>query len=205
VTMSMAQTVTATFVMSFAFRSTWRQRFGTNQHAHGISCPDLQREFCQRTSVTLSASAAPGSLFTGWSGAELYGNGQLHGHDGMAQSYGHQPEDDNHYGMTVSTPRRIGTTVTFTARVSPTSGSATPTGTVAFSNDRARSASLPVGSHLHHEFSRHSMLWSGRLRWRANFATSSSARAAIAVGGIDDHGLAIYAHTGREDRWASKT
>src|SRR5882762_4588001 len=191
VTMSMAQTVTATFVMSFALSVTMAGNgSGTvTSMPTGISCPGTcSASFASGTSVTLSASAVPGSLFTGWSGGGgCTGTGNCTVTMSMAQSVTgtFNLKTTTTTALTVSTPQaNAGTTVTFTARVSPTSGSATPTGTVAFSNGSALgSASLSSGSATFTTSSLATGTYSVTAAYGgdANFATSSSAAGALTV------------------------
>jgi len=185
ITMSMAQTVTATFVMNFALSVTLAGNgSGTvTSVPTGISCPGTcSASFASGTSVTLSPSAALGSLFAGWSGGGgCTGTGNCTVTMSMVQSVAgtFNLKTTTTTALTVSTPQaNAGTTVTFTAKVSPTSGSATPTGTVAFSNGSAAlgSASLSSGSATFTTSSLATGTYSVTAAYSgdANFATSSS-------------------------------
>jgi hypothetical protein len=101
----------------------------------GISCPGTcSASFAGGTSVTLTASAAAGSTFAGWSGA-CTGTASCMVTMSAAQSVTATFRVATTTALTVSSSQPdVGTNITFTARVSPASGSAVPTGTMTFSN-----------------------------------------------------------------------
>ena len=139
VKMNAAQSVTATFnpVANFALSVTMAGTgSGTVTSAPaGISCPGTcSASFAGGTSVTLTASAAAGSTFTGWTGA-CTGSGSCTVTISAAQSVTATFRVATTAALTVSSSQPdVGTNVTFTVKILPASGSATPTGTVTFSN-----------------------------------------------------------------------
>jgi hypothetical protein len=77
VTMNAAQTVTATFnTQTFPLTVAITGTGGVSSNPEGISCPPTcTAQFASGTSVTLTAAAAPGFTFQGWSGAGCTGTG----------------------------------------------------------------------------------------------------------------------------------
>jgi hypothetical protein len=77
VTMNAAQTVTATFnTQTFPLTVAVTGSGGASSNPEGISCPTTcTAQFASGTSVTLTAAAAPGFAFQGWSGAGCTGTG----------------------------------------------------------------------------------------------------------------------------------
>ncbi len=193
VTMSAAQSVTATFNATVSVPlSVTMAGSGSGTVASvpkGISCPGTcSASFASGTSVTLSASAAAGSLFMGWSGGGCTGTGNCTVTMSMAQSVTgtFNLKTTTTTALTVSTPQaNAGTSVTFTAKVSPASGTATPTGTVTFSNGSAAlgTASLSSGSATFTTSSLATGTYSVTAAYGGdtNFATSSSAAGVLTV------------------------
>jgi len=104
----------------------------------GINCPGTcSANFNTGTSVTLTETPAAGSTFAGWSGA-CSGTGSCSISMTAAESV-----TANFQSKTVTTTTTLtvssaqanaGSSVTFTAKVSPASGNTTPTGSVTFNN-----------------------------------------------------------------------
>jgi len=77
VTMNAVQTVTATFdTQTFPLTAAVTGNGGVSSNPEGISCPPMcTAQFASGTSVVLTAGAAPGFAFQGWSGAGCTGTG----------------------------------------------------------------------------------------------------------------------------------
>jgi hypothetical protein len=76
VTMSSDQAVTATFVRAPVLKVSLAGSGAGNVAASGISCPGVCSDTHQKgTTVALTATAASGSVFTGWSGGGCSGTG----------------------------------------------------------------------------------------------------------------------------------
>jgi hypothetical protein len=190
VTMIAAQSVTATFNAPVTFPlSVTMAGSGSGTVAStptGIRCPGTcSANFAGGTSVTLAETAATGSAFAGWSGA-CTGTGSCTVSMSAAQSVTATFRLTTTTALTVSTSQaNAGTSVTFTARVSPTSGTTTPTGTVTFSNGSTApgSASLASGSATFTTSSLAAGTYSVTAAYGGdpNFASSSSAAVALTV------------------------
>jgi hypothetical protein len=190
VTMIAAQSVTATFNAPVTFPlSVTMAGSGSGTVAStptGIRCPGTcSANFAGGTSVTLAETAATGSTFAGWSGA-CTGTGSCSVSMSAAQSVTASFRLTTTTALTVSTSQaNAGTSVTFTARVSPTSGTTTPTGTVTFSNGSTApgSASLASGSATFTTSSLAAGTYSVTAAYGGdpNFASSSSAAVALTV------------------------
>src|SRR5437588_348756 len=118
----------------------------------GISCPSINcsANFASGTTVTLTATPAAGSTFAGWSGAACPGTGACSLSMTATQLVTATFQVANISTTTklaVSSTQAIaGSAVTFTARVSPTSGSTTPTGSVTFKNGSTILGVVPLSN-----------------------------------------------------------
>src|SRR5205807_2035637 len=104
----------------------------------------------RRTTVTLTATPAAGSTFAGWSGAACPGTGAC-----SLSMTANQLVTATFQVANISTTTKLavsstqaiaGSAVTFTARVSPTSGSTTPTGSVTFKNGSTILGVVPLSN-----------------------------------------------------------
>ena len=152
----------------------------------GISCPSTcSANFASGTAVTLTATPAAGSTFAGWSGA-CSGMGACSISMTAAQSVTGSFQVTTTTALTVSSAQaNAGSSVTFTAKVSPASGSSTPTGTVTFNSGAMALGTAPLSSGIATLTT--SSLATGTYSVTASYggdansASSSSAPAALAV------------------------
>jgi Bacterial Ig-like domain (group 3)/Divergent InlB B-repeat domain len=110
----------------------------TTSSPAGISCPGTcVANFTSGTSVTLNESPAAGSTFAGWTGA-CSGSGacsiSMSAAESVTASFQSKTITTTTTLTVSSAQANAGSGVTFTAKVSPTSGNTAPTGTVTFNN-----------------------------------------------------------------------
>jgi hypothetical protein len=101
----------------------------------GINCPGTcSANFVSGTTVTLTATPAAGSSFAGWSGA-CSGTGTCSVSMTAARNVTGTFSVTTSTKLTASSAQaNAGSSVTFSAKVAPASGTTTPTGTVIFTN-----------------------------------------------------------------------
>src|SRR5246500_1243159 len=133
-----AQSVTATFntvTSSFPLSVTVAGSGSITSTPTGINCSgSCSANFASGTTVSLMATPAGGSTFAGWSGA-CSGAGACTISMTAAQAVTGTFHVTTTTALTVSSAQaNAGSSVTFTAKVSPASGTMTPTGAVTFSN-----------------------------------------------------------------------
>ena len=155
VNMTAAQSVTATFnlvTFPLSVTSAGSGSGSITSNPSGISCPTstCSASFTSGTTVTLTATPAAGSTFAGWSGAACPGTGAC-----SLSMTANQLVTATFQVANISTTTKLavsstqaiaGSAVTFTARVSPTSGSTTPTGSVTFKNGSTILGVVPLSN-----------------------------------------------------------
>ena len=155
VNMTAAQSVTATFnlvTFPLSVTSAGSGSGSITSNPSGINCPTTtcSASFTSGTTVTLTATPAAGSTFAGWSGAACPGTGAC-----SLSMTANQLVTATFQVANISTTTKLavsstqaiaGSAVTFTARVSPTSGSTTPTGSVTFKNGSTILGVVPLSN-----------------------------------------------------------
>jgi len=155
INMTAAQSVTATFnlvTFPLSVTSAGSGSGSITSNPSGISCPTstCSASFTSGTTVTLTATPAAGSTFAGWSGAACPGTGAC-----SLSMTANQLVTATFQVANISTTTKLavsstqaiaGSAVTFTARVSPTSGSTTPTGSVTFKNGSTILGVVPLSN-----------------------------------------------------------
>ena len=155
INMTAAQSVTATFnlvTFPLSVTSAGSGSGSITSNPSGISCPTstCSASFTSGTTVTLTATPATGSTFAGWSGAACPGTGAC-----SLSMTANQLVTATFQVANISTTTKLavsstqaiaGSAVTFTARVSPTSGSTTPTGSVTFKNGSTILGVVPLSN-----------------------------------------------------------
>ena len=155
INMTAAQSVTATFnlvTFPLSVTSAGSGSGSITSNPSGINCPTTtcSASFTSGTTVTLTATPATGSTFAGWSGAACPGTGAC-----SLSMTANQLVTATFQVANISTTTKLavsstqaiaGSAVTFTARVSPTSGSTTPTGSVTFKNGSTILGVVPLSN-----------------------------------------------------------
>ena len=155
INMTAAQSVTATFnlvTFPLSVTSAGSGSGSITSNPSGINCPTTtcSASFTSGTTVTLTATPAAGSTFAGWSGAACPGTGAC-----SLSMTANQLVTATFQVANISTTTKLavsstqaiaGSAVTFTARVSPTSGSTTPTGSVTFKNGSTILGVVPLSN-----------------------------------------------------------
>lgn len=155
----------------------------------GINCPgSCGSNFNSGTTVTLTENPAAGSTFAGWSGA-CSGTGacsiSMTASESVSANFQSQANTTTTTLTVSSTQANLGSSVTFTAKVSPASANPMPTGNITFNNGSTPLGAIQLSSGI--AVLTMSSLAAGSYSVTAayggdtNYASSSSSPVALAV------------------------